>query len=139
MNTGEHREMQADVERQDWETPPHKPGPPAGLREGLARAQKAEGPSVAHEDRTRPSGEDGRSRHRPGGPPPSGRGARAPPEVKSQKLPQMWAVCGTLHDRCTGPRRARWRGALDNLPVSIQTQLYYMLCTAFRRKIAHHY
>ena len=37
----EHRELQADVEQQGWETPPHKPGPPAGLREGLARALQA--------------------------------------------------------------------------------------------------
>ena len=27
-NTGEHREPQADVEQQGWETPPHKPGTP---------------------------------------------------------------------------------------------------------------
>ena len=37
-NTGERREPQADVEQQGWEAPPHKPGPPAGLGEGLARA-----------------------------------------------------------------------------------------------------
>ena len=38
-NTREHREQrQADVEQQGWETPPHKPGAPAGLKEGLARA-----------------------------------------------------------------------------------------------------
>ena len=30
-NTGEHRGPQADVEQQGWETPPHKPEPPAGL------------------------------------------------------------------------------------------------------------
>ena len=43
MNTGEHR-LQADVEQQGWETPPHKSGPPAWLREGLARALEAGGP-----------------------------------------------------------------------------------------------
>ena len=37
---------------------------------------------------------------------PSGRGARAPPEVKSQKPPQMLAVGGTRRDRCSEPRRA---------------------------------
>ena len=44
-NTGEHRELQADGGQQSLETPPHKPepGPPAGLREGLARAQEAGG------------------------------------------------------------------------------------------------
>ena len=52
--------MQADVERQDWETPPHKPGPPAGLREGLARAQEA-----------------GEPKCRPRGPRPAERGGRA--------------------------------------------------------------
>ena len=43
-NTGERRGLQADGEQQGLETPPHKPGPPAGLREGLARAQEAAGP-----------------------------------------------------------------------------------------------
>ena len=43
-NTGEHGELQADAGQQGLETPPHKlePGPPAGLREGLARAQGSE-------------------------------------------------------------------------------------------------
>ena len=43
----------------------------------------------------------------PGGPTPSGRSARAPPDVKSQKPPQMLAVGGTRCDRCSesGPRR----------------------------------
>ena len=40
---GEHRELQADSGQQGFETPPHKPGPPTGLREGLARAQEREG------------------------------------------------------------------------------------------------
>ena len=42
----EHRELQADSGpwQQGLKTPPHKPGPPTGLREGLARAQKAGGP-----------------------------------------------------------------------------------------------
>ena len=40
-STGEHREPQADVEQQGCETPPHKPGHPAGLREGLAQALEA--------------------------------------------------------------------------------------------------
>ena len=43
-NTGEHRELQADSGQQGWETPPNKPGPPTGPREGLARAQEAVGP-----------------------------------------------------------------------------------------------
>ena len=43
-NTGEHREPQANVEQQGWETPPHKPLPPAGLGEGLTRALEVEGP-----------------------------------------------------------------------------------------------
>ena len=43
-NTGEHREPQADIEQQGWETPPHKPGPPAGLRELLERALEVGGP-----------------------------------------------------------------------------------------------
>ena len=43
MNTGQHREPQVDVEQQGWETPPHKPGPPAGLRKGLAQALQAGG------------------------------------------------------------------------------------------------
>ena len=42
--TGGHREPQADVEQQGWKTPPHKPGPPAGLGEGLERALKVGGP-----------------------------------------------------------------------------------------------
>ena len=40
-NTGEHRELQADGGQQGLETPPHKPGPLTGLKEGLARAQEA--------------------------------------------------------------------------------------------------
>ena len=47
-NTGEHREQQADIEQQGWETPwpwqPHKPAIPAGLGEGLARALEVWGP-----------------------------------------------------------------------------------------------
>ena len=117
MNTGQHREPQADVEQQGWETPPHKPGPPAGLGEGLARALEVGGPGR-------------RSR----GPPPAERGGRA---VKAP--PGRTPAVGARRARATGseepeaatdvgrrrdvPRpvdRAwegwRWRGALDNLP-----------------------
>ena len=43
-NTGEHREPQADVQ-QGCETPPHKPGPPGGQGEGLARALEVQRPA----------------------------------------------------------------------------------------------
>ena len=86
-NTGEHREPQADVEHQGWENTLTSQDPQPSEERGLRGHRKQEGLSVVHEDRARPSGEDGRSRHRPGGPPPSGRGARAPPELKSQKPP----------------------------------------------------
>ena len=59
-NTEEHREPQTDGEEQGGETPPHKPGPPAWLREGLARALQAGGPE-----------------RRPRGPLPAKRGGRA--------------------------------------------------------------
>ena len=45
-NTEDHSEPQTDGEEQGGETLPHKPGPPAGLREGLARALKAGGPEL---------------------------------------------------------------------------------------------
>ena len=45
-NTEEHREQQTDVEQQGGKTPPHKPGPPAGLREGLTWALEAGGPEL---------------------------------------------------------------------------------------------
>ena len=35
--------LHANVGQQGLETPPHKPGPLPGLREGLARAQEAGG------------------------------------------------------------------------------------------------
>ena len=72
-NTEEHREPQTDVEEQGGETPPHKPGPPAWLREGLARALQAGGPE-----------------RRPRGPRPAERGGRvvkAPPG----RVPAVWA------------------------------------------------
>ena len=54
------REPQTDVEQQGWETSPHKPGPPAGLGEGLAWALEVGGPG-----------------HRSQGPRPAERGGRA--------------------------------------------------------------
>ena len=39
-DTGEHRELQAYGEQQGWETPPHKQGPPAELRETGSRGHR---------------------------------------------------------------------------------------------------
>ena len=66
-NTEEHREPQTDVEQQGGETPPHKPGPPAGLREGLARALEAGGPELRPPE-PRPTERGGRADAPPGTP-----------------------------------------------------------------------
>ena len=101
-NTGEHRELQASradkhrLKSQD---------PQPGLERGSRGHRKRQGPNGAHKNHSRPSGEDVLARLGPGGPPPSGRGARAPLEVKRQKPPKMLAVGGTLRDLCRGPRR----------------------------------
>ena len=61
-----------DGGQQGLETQQHKPGPLTGLREGLTRAQEAggpKGPTAAHKDRYRPSGEDVQSKLLSGGPP----------------------------------------------------------------------
>ena len=76
-STGGHREQQADVERQRWETPPYKPGPPAGLREGLARALQAGGPE-----------------HRPRGQRPAERGGRVVKAPQADPRP-----CGAARER----------------------------------------
>ena len=84
-NTDEHREPQADVGQQDWETPPHKPGPPAGLREGLARALEAGGPE-----------------RRPRGPRPTERGGRA-------DAPPGTPAVGARRASAAGSRREKMR------------------------------
>ena len=102
-NTGEHRELQASrAEKHRLTTQDPQPG----LERGSRGHRKRQGPNGAHKNHSRPSGEDVLARLGPGGPPPSGRGARAPLEVKRQKPPKMLAVGGTLRDRCRGPRRA---------------------------------
>ena len=121
-NTGEHREPQADVEQQGWETPPHKPEPPAELGEGLARALEVGGPGR-------------RSR----GPPPAERGGRAvkaPPgrtpavgarraSAAGSEEPEAATEVGRRRDAQRPVHRAsenrRWRGAVDNLPLRVRT------------------
>ena len=66
-NTEEHREPQTDVEQQGGDTPPHKPGPPAGLREGLALALEAGGPELRPLE-PRPTERGGRADAPPGTP-----------------------------------------------------------------------
>ena len=88
--TEEHRELQADSGQQGLETPPHEPGPPTGLREGLARAQEAVGPRCRPRG-PRPAEQVGRAVKAPPRRTPAGgaRRASAQPEMKSQKPPQM--------------------------------------------------
>ena len=75
-NTGEHREIQADSGQQGLETPPHKPGPPNGLREGLARAATGSGRAKCRPRGQRPAERVGRAVEAPPRrTPPSGRGA----------------------------------------------------------------
>ena len=116
-NTGEHREPQADVEQQGWETPPYKPGPgpPAGLREGLARELEAGGP----ERRPRgpcPAERGGRAVAPPGTP---AVGARRASAAGSEELEAATNVGRRLDAMRTVHRASeswRWGGAVDNLP-----------------------
>ena len=99
------------------ETPPHKPAPPTGLREGLARALEAGGPEC-----------------RPPGPLPAervGRAVEAPPgqtpavgarraSAAGSEEPETATHVGRRRDTPRPVLRAsdgqRWRGAVDNLP-----------------------
>ena len=109
------------------ETPPHKQGPRAGPRVGLELSQEAGGPEWRPQgplpaEREGHAGEAPPGRA-PGGPPPSRRGARAPPEVKTPKPPQRVAVGGTRSDRCSGPQRAGGGGeqlTICNLPERVR-------------------
>ena len=102
------------------ETPPHKPAPPTGLREGLARALEAGGPEC-----------------RPPGPLPAervGRAVEAPPgrtpavgarraSAAGSEEPEPATHVGRRRDAPRPVLRAsegrRWREAVDNLPVRV--------------------
>ena len=96
-----------------------------GLREGLARAKEARGPECRPR-RPLPAERGERAVGLlQGGPPPSGRGARAPPEVKIPKPLQRVAVgAATRRDTPRPVLRAsegrRWRGAVDKLPKRVR-------------------
>ena len=108
-------------------SPPHKPGPPTGLREGLARRRghrKREGRRVANEDRARPgpSGKDMLSS--PGGPPPEARRASAAAGSELSEEPETATDVGRRRDAPRPVLRAskglRWRGAVDTLPERVR-------------------
>ena len=85
---------------------------------------KREGPSVAYEDRARPSGDNGRSRLRQAARVDTRRRGAARDAAKNEE-PEAATDVGRRRDAPRPVHRAseswRWRGALDNLPYRVRT------------------
>ena len=117
----EHRELQAYGGQQGLETLPYKPGPPTGLREGLARAQEAGGPEF-HPQGSLPAERVGRAVEAPPGRTPAVGARRA--RAAGREEPEAATDVGRQRDAPRQVHRAsegrRWWGAVHNLPERVR-------------------